>query len=83
MNSTVINFISLHSTRQLGGASVFNSCLGGFELGWAAHQWMRDQDVGALIVELLFGSAFLALGIFYAMMLIRRASHLSCVANQK
>jgi hypothetical protein len=78
MDLTVIN---RHSPGRLGFSTVVFSCLGGVELGRGIQQLIRVESAGIWIVSFLCGSAFLGYGIFWAVMLARRA-HSATMTSQ-
>jgi len=69
MDLTIVN---KHSTRSLAISTVFWSWLGGVELGRGILELKLKYDQFTWFVPFLFGSVFLAIGIFYVVMLVRR-----------
>ena len=60
--------------RDLAIASVLFSFMGGIELGRGIQGLVSTRVLYPWTVEFLFGTAFLAYGIFWAVILVRRAS---------
>jgi hypothetical protein len=67
-----LTIVNKHSTRNLAISTVSWSCLGGVELGRGLLELKFKYDQFTWFVPFLFGSVFLALGIFYVVMLVRR-----------
>jgi hypothetical protein len=67
-----LSVIGKHSSRRLVFNAVFWSCLGGIEVGRGIQQILSHALNYPWIVPFLMGSTFLAYGIFWAMMLVRR-----------
>jgi len=70
MDLTVVN---RHSARMLAFAAVSWSCLGGFELGRGVQEVIKNYGRFDWVKSFMFGSAFLAFGIFWVVRLVRRA----------
>lgn len=64
--------VKKHSAHGLAFSTVFWSCLGGIELGRGIDQILNKNFQYRWITPLMFGTAFLALGVFWAAMLLRR-----------
>lgn len=62
------------SPRTLAISAVSFSCFGGIELGWGIQDLIHAKWQYRWTGELLMGAAFLAYGIFWAVMLVRRVS---------
>ena len=69
-----IGTVNRRSSRDLAIGSVLFSCMGGVELGRGIQGLVFTKLLYPWTVEFLFGTAFLAYGIFWAVMLVRRAS---------
>jgi TM2 domain-containing membrane protein YozV len=69
-----LSVVKKHSPRNLAFSSVFWSGMGGFCLGRGVQELLQSQYDWT--VSLLFGIAFLAYGIFWAVMLVRRVGTL-------
>ncbi|MGA7854056.1 MAG: hypothetical protein WCA15_12080 [Candidatus Acidiferrales bacterium] len=65
--------INKNSSKNLALSAVLFSCFGGIDIGFGLHQLMTARVRFDWIVSLLFGSAFVLYGIFWAVMLARRA----------
>ena len=64
--------VNRRSPRDLAIGAVLFSCMGGMELGRGIQGLVFTKVLYAWTVEFLFGTAFLAYGIFWAVMLVRR-----------
>jgi hypothetical protein len=62
-----------NSSKTVALNAVLFSCFGGIEIGFGIHQLMIARVRFDWIGSLLFGSAFVLYGIFWAVMLVRRA----------
>jgi hypothetical protein len=67
-----LSSVNKRSPRDLAISAVFFSCIGGIEFGWSIQSLIHARLRYTWTGELLMGSAFIALGIFYAVMLVRR-----------
>jgi hypothetical protein len=67
-----LSVMDKHSSRRLAFSAVFWSCLGGIEIGQGIQQILARALNYPWIVPFLMGFAFLAYGIFWAVMLVRR-----------
>jgi len=67
-----LSIVNRHSYRRLVIAAVVWSCLGGIEIGRGIQEVLSRALNYPWIVPFLMGSAFLAYGIFWAVMLVRR-----------
>ena len=66
-----LSVVKKHSPRNLTISSVAWSCIGGVELGRGVQQLMGSHSQFGWTVSFLFGTVFLAYGIFWAVMLLR------------
>lgn len=64
--------VNKRSPRDLAIGAVVFSCMGGFELGRGIQGLVFTKLLYVWTAEFLFGTAFLAYGIFWAVMLLRR-----------
>jgi hypothetical protein len=82
-----LSIVNTHSHRRLAFSAVFWSCLGGVELGRAVQQLMVSRWISRWQydwpISFLMGSAFLAYGIFWAVMLLRRVDRLAHKDSQQ
>jgi len=69
-----LSIINKHSSRSLAFSVVFWSCLGGLWLGMGIDELIDARLQYHWIWSLMFGAAVLAMGIFYAVMLLRRTT---------
>ncbi len=67
-----LSAVERHSPGRLLFSAVFFACMGGIELGKGIQQLLRERVVQNWIVSFIFGFAFLAFGLFWAVMLMRR-----------
>ena len=67
-----LSVVNRHSTRNMVISAVFFSCFGGIEIGRGIEQVQSRAVNYSWIVLFLWGAAFLAYGIFWAVMLVRR-----------
>ena len=70
--SSTLSVVNKHSSRTLGISAVFFSCLGGIELGRGIEEFIFNKGGFTWVTSFLFGPAFLAYGIFWIVMLVRR-----------
>jgi uncharacterized membrane protein YbhN (UPF0104 family) len=71
--------VNKHSNRTLAFSAVFWSCSGGLWLGQGIQQLVHAKWEYTWIASFLMGLAFLAYGIFWSVMLVRRAAVVSKV----
>ena len=69
-----LSIVNKHSSRNLGIGAVLWSLIGGIELGRGIQQILIGASKGSWLVSFIFGSAFLAYGVFWVVMLVRRAN---------
>ena len=69
-----LSSVNKHNPRRLAISAVFFSCFGGMKIGWGIQQLATARFQYSWIESLLTGSAFLCFGIFWAVLLVRRAT---------
>jgi len=69
-----LSSVNKHTPRNLAISAVFFSCFGGMKIGWGIQQLAAARFQYAWIESFLVGSAFLCFGIFWAVLLVRRAT---------
>lgn len=67
-----LSAVSKHSASSLAISTVFWSCLGGVDIGQGIQRTIHSYNSYNWVLDFLFGSVFLALGIFWAVILVRR-----------
>lgn len=78
-----LSIMNRHSPRNLAIGAVLWSCFGGFELGQGLQLLLSAKGDYHWIAQFLFGPVFLALGIFWAVMLVRRVTGTSNAVNHR
>ena len=76
-----LKIINRHSPRSLAISAIFWSCFGGMELGWGIKEVATKYGQFVWVSSFILGTVFLALGIFWALMLARRAGPLEASSN--
>ena len=76
-----LSIVNRHCPRNLAISAVLWSCLGGFELGRGLQLFLSAKWDYRWIAQFLSGPVFLAFGIFWAVMLVRRVGAASNAAN--
>ena len=64
--------VNRFSARRLAYSAVFFSAFGGFMMGRAVFGYLSARQLFHWIDEALVGLAFLAYGVFWAVLLVRR-----------
>jgi succinate-acetate transporter protein len=68
-----LNRFDKHSPRSLAIGAVLFSCFGGIEVGWGIRDLVHSKWQYNWTGEMLVGAAFLAYGVFWVVLLVRRA----------
>jgi len=66
--------VKKNSAQVMAMMAVTFSCTGGMQIGLCIHQLIASRSQYNWIGTLLIGSAFICYGIFWAVMLVRRAT---------
>jgi uncharacterized membrane protein SpoIIM required for sporulation len=69
-----LSTVNKHSPWSLAISAIFFSCFGGMKLGWGIQQFAAARFQYSWIESFLTGSAFLGVGIFWVVLLVRRAT---------
>ena len=69
-----LSSVNKQNPRNLAISAVLFSCFGGMKIGWGIQQLIAARFQYTWIEPFLTGSAFLCFGIFWAVMLVRRAT---------
>jgi hypothetical protein len=67
-----LSSVERHSSGKLLFSAVSFACMGGIGLGEGIQQSLKERSTQNWIVSFIFGLAFLAFGIFWAVILMRR-----------
>lgn len=68
-----LSTVSKHSSQGVAFSAAFFSCMGGIEIGRGLNQLQAARFQYDWIGSFLVGAAFLGFGIFWAVILVRRA----------
>ena len=69
-----LSIVNKHTPRNLALSAVSFSCFGGIKIGWGIQQLIAAKFQYSWIESFLTGSAFLGFGIFWVVLLVRRAT---------
>jgi hypothetical protein len=72
-SASVLDVVNKHSARGLGITAVVFCSIGGIGLGRGIEELIHTNGRFGWIASTLMGSAFLAYGAFWVVMLVRRA----------
>lgn len=78
-----LSIVSKQSSRNLAISTVFWSCLGGVEIGNGIQQALTNYHSFRWINSFLFGATGVALGILWAVILLRRVNPEAQVSGLK
>ena len=69
-----LGIVKKHSSRNLALLAISFSCAGGVELGRGIQELIASRWLYQWTTSFLIGSVFLACGIFWSVMLVRRTN---------